>query len=455
MPIMTGNMVEVLKKQGKVTRSNALARSRHQLGLMQNRVMYLLFSRIQRDDGELRVQQIPIADIRDKLRGRYGSFYDELREAVTDLVGQKLYVEKANGGWKVMSWLTSAEYVRAGERAEGFDFLEIKLHEDLVPHLLQLKEKYNSIPLDALLALASPNSQRLIDILWHDSFAGERRILEYDIEDLKIRMNLSGKYDRFRDFTRVLDRVQSEFLDKTPLRFTYEGFKTGRAWNRIRFEVWFEGFDLKAQTPADPDDPTEKKKLSLTRKLQEAGYTQDITATLEAHSLVEVEEVLTQARAAQRRSAHSGTPIRNLGGLIHTMLKAGVGKRIPPEKVLKDDFKSGDLASVIVTNFLDARAQYAGQVWKKLNETERTGVHDLLKTSLKGFLLQEVEKAQWQGLIYEKVRNDALERSKYLEYPGDLTDIVGFSQNHELVSELSDDQREQVLRSVVELNSVS
>lgn len=446
-------MLELFKKQGKVTRSNALARSRHQLGLMQNRVMYLLFSRIGRNDGELLVQQIPIADIRNKLHGRYGSFYDELREAVTDLVGQKLYVEKSNGGWKVMSWLTSAEYVRAGERAEGFDFLEIKLHEDLIPHLLQLKEKYNSIPLDALLALSSPNSQRLIDILWHDSFAGERRVLEYDIEYLKVRMNLVGKYDRFRDFTRVLDRVQSEFQDKTPLRFTYEGFKTGRAWSQVRFEVWFEGFDHRARVPTDPDDLAEKRKLELTRKLQNAGYTQDIARTLNTHSLDEVEVVLEHARAAERRSARSGTPVRNLGGLIHTMLKAGVGKRTPPEGAPKDDFRPGDLAMAIVTNFMDARAEYAERVWEQLNEAERGKVHAILKTTLKGFLLQEVEKAGWQGLIYEKVRNDALERSVYLDYPTDLSDIERYSQNHDLLADLLDDRRERLLKEVVELTT--
>lgn len=450
---MSSGMLELFKKQGKVTRSNALARSRHQLGLMQNRVMYLLFSRIGRNDGELLVQQIPIADIRNKLHGRYGSFYDELREAVTDLVGQKLYVEKSNGGWKVMSWLTSAEYVRAGERAEGFDFLEIKLHEDLIPHLLQLKEKYNSIPLDALLALSSPNSQRLIDILWHDSFAGERRVLEYDIEDLKVRMNLAGKYDRFRDFTRVLDRVQSEFQDKTPLRFTYEGFKTGRAWSQVRFEVWFEGFDHRARVPTDPDDPAEKRKLELTRKLQNAGYTQDIARTLNTHSLDEVEVVLEHARAAERRSARSGTPVRNLGGLIHTMLKAGVGKRTPPEGAPKDDFRPGDLAMAIVTNFMDARAEYAERVWEQLNEAERGKVHAILKTTLKGFLLQEVEKAGWQGLIYEKVRNDALERSVYLDYPTDLSDIERYSQNHGLLADLLDHRREKLLKEVVELTT--
>lgn len=452
---MTSSMIDLLKKQSKVTRSNALARSRHQLGLMQNRVMYLLFSRIQRNEGELRVQQIPIAEIRDKLRGRYGSFYDELREAVTDLVGQKLYVEKANGGWKVMSWLTSAEYVRAGERTEGFDFLEIKLHEDLVPHLLQLKEKYNSIPLDALLALASPNSQRLIDILWHDSFAGERRLLEYDIEDLKVRMNLSGKYDRFRDFTRVLDRVQSEFSEKTPLRFTYEGFKTGRAWNQIRFEVWFEGFGSSTQVPANPDDPDEKRKRLLIQKLQAAGYTQDIAATLEAHGLAEVEAVLEQACSAERRSAQSSTPVRNLGGLIYTMLKAGVGRRTPAEKAPADDFKPGDLAVALATTFMDARAQYAERVWQELDAAKQMSVHDLLKATLNGFLLQQVERADWQGLIYEKVRNDALERSGHLEYPAGITDIARFGQNHKLVQELPEDRRDQVLREATALSSVA
>lgn len=452
--MMPSSVLKLVKRQGKVTRSNALARSRHQLGLMQNRIMYLLFSKIQRNDATLLVQQIPITEIRDKLRGHYGSFYDELREAVTDLVSQNLYIEKENGGWKVMSWLTSAEYVRSGERTETYDFLEIKLHEDLIPHLLQLKEKYNSIPLDALLALTSANSQRLIDILWHDSFAGERRDLEYEIEDLKVRMNLGGKYDRFRDFTRLLDRVQTEFLDKTPLRFTYEGLKAGRAWSRIRFEIWFEQTDATSQAAMDPNDPVLKRRAVLTRALHEAGYIQNVDATLDAHGLDVVEEVLKQAQAAERRSARSSTPIHNLGGLIHSMLKAGVGKRPAHQKALKR-VNPRELASSIVTSYMDARARHADKVWGGLDEPTQLGIHDLMKATLSDFLLQQVKKANWCGLIYEKARNDVLEKSDYLSYPVDLSDVRDYIRNSDLLKDLPDEQHPAVIHEASQLTAGS
>jgi len=60
-----------------------------------------------------------------------------------------------------------------------------------------------------------------------------------------MRMNLAGKYDRFRDFARVLDRVQIEFLDKT---FT-AGYlqKDLRRDGTASTSVWFEGFDVKTQ----------------------------------------------------------------------------------------------------------------------------------------------------------------------------------------------------------------
>jgi len=113
-PIMTNNMLGLLK-QGKVTRSNALARSRRQLGLMQ-----LCSSRQFSATTTSCASAIPIADIREQTPRPLRRFHrDELRRLVTDLVGQKaLCRKKANGGWKVMRLAYQRRYVRAGERTE-------------------------------------------------------------------------------------------------------------------------------------------------------------------------------------------------------------------------------------------------------------------------------------------------------------------------------------------------
>lgn len=420
---METDVLEVLKQQAKVTRSNALARSKHQLGLLQNRLMYLLFSRIQRNEDQLLTQRIPIADIRERLNISYGSFYPELREAVTDLVRQPLSLEREHGGWKVLSWVTSAEYVPGGKPNNPSGYLEIKLHEDLAPHLLHLREKYNSIPLDALLALSSTHSQRLVDILWHDSFAGQRAQLSYTVEDLKARMNLGGKYARFRDFCRVLDAAKAEFEQKIPLRFTYRGSKVGRSWQHLHFEIWAVT-DL--EQPRGESPVTERESAVATR-LRQAGYTQDIRTALTTYPVDEIERALEAAYTAQRRAAQSQKPIRNLGGLINSMLQNGVGKApTPAQQTPTQNLR--EQAEALYDAWLEARAGYANQVWSELPESDRPFVLDYLRLHLKPFLYKQLEQQQMTGPIFEKACADCMVELRLLSYPAPLGDLYAYAK---------------------------
>lgn len=444
---MDSNMLDVFQEQVKVTRSNALARSKHQLGLLQNRLMYLLFSRIQRNDEQLLTQRIPIADIREKFNVTRGSFYAELKEAATDLIRQPLSLEREHGGWKVLSWVTSAEYVPASQSDNGNGYLEIKLHEDLAPHLLYLKERYNSIPLDALLALSSSHSQRLVDILWHDSFAGQRAKLSYDIEDLKSRMSLEGKYTRFRDFCRVLDLAQDEFERKIPLRFSYHGSKNGRAWQHVHFEVW--AITEKEKT-LDADSYTDRER-SLLEQLRRAGYTQDAHVLLDQHSLEEIDRVLSLAYAAQRRAAHTNKPIRNLGGLIHSMLRSGAGTP-PKEPVQQPQLSAKADAEALYDAWLAARMGYATQVWHDLAKNDQTFVLDYLRMHMKPFIVSQLEKQNWQGPLFEKYRADCLTDIKLLVYPDALNDLGAFVRSTDTWAHTPTEQQSLLLAAVQALD---
>jgi len=94
-----------------------------------------------------------------------------------------------------------------------------------------------------------------------------------------------------------------------------------------------------------------------------------------------------QAWAAN--DGYNGTPIREFERAGYTMLKAGSTHR----QKLKDDFKSGDLASVIIDEDTQTHgsAQPRVRVWEVDRKTERAGVHDLL--NIKGSCFNRSEKA--------------------------------------------------------------
>lgn len=444
------------RKKGKVTQSNALARSRQHLSLMQKRLTYILFANINRDDINLLEQRIPAAVLKQWLGANYGSFYEDVKEAVADIVGQRLEIETENGGWKVLSWLVTAEYVRP---KKGADFFRFRLHDDLKPHLLQLQKNFNTLPLDQVLDIPSVNSFRILEILHHDSFAGHRSPLVYELEDLKYRMGLEGKYQRFKDFARVLDKAKEDIERCTLLAFTYEGVREGRTWKQVCFHIQIKkGLPgLGKGRPEEPDlsDRQNLERLQLAELLHHAGFTQNIEKTLDAYDADYIRATVKLAREQERKAATTRNPIRNLGGLVSYMLKAGSARKIEAsQKASHGTLAETEIlriAETLASTFSFAQGGHSRDTWQQIAPDERDELHDIMRIELEELTLKILDKQNWQGPTYESARNTILLRQRPELYPTHLLDIDAFVEHEGLLVEYEEVSRNRILEQTKRL----
>ena len=222
-----------------ITQANALALSAQKMTLQEKRLLLLLISYVRAEDDEFKVYHLPVSDIKDYLELNGRSIYSKLQSVCRKLMGQVLFIEDGYGGWEMNQLVSKSKYVTARKSEDGVAHLQMRLHEDLRPLLLNLKERFGSIPLRQIVSMKSKYSIRLIEILYFSSHGLKKKVLYFSVDDLKKRLGLKQtnetidpfqeKYINFKDFNReVLERAKREFLERSPIIFTYELEKSGR-----------------------------------------------------------------------------------------------------------------------------------------------------------------------------------------------------------------------------------
>ena len=216
--------------------------------------------------------------------------------------------------------------------------IELKVHEKLKPYLLQLRRDFSIIPTEQLLSFESFNSMRLFEVLYTASYAGERSELVFDIEDLKLRLGLDGKYDRFKDFRYVLDKAQAEFKQYTCLSFSYRPEKVGRKYRRVHFAILKnEVFKPRVQLPAslakrvkrESDTEQLMRELQARDALREIGWAQDAERTIQRYGAQRVVDIVAYARKLAGKAEAAGRPISTWPDSSTTSSSKGSSPRRP------------------------------------------------------------------------------------------------------------------------------
>jgi hypothetical protein len=432
--------VESLSDKISVRQANALAKSGQELDLIEKRLLLIAMSRISRKDTELLTHRIYVSEINEYFGG---DPWRAAQKAATGLLRRVVHVKGDDGGFTAFQWTTLAKYVPASRSEEGSSYIEIRLNQELAPLLLQLKERYNTIPLLELLPIPSVNSQRLYEVLWHDSHGGKKQFLTYDLSNLKFLLGLrvlrnykgkeswEEKYRTWRDFQKVLKRAQIDFKEYGTLRFSFDGIARGRTTTQVRFCITLAHPSNLPELPIDaPTDPAlDLRKLQLTHALDEAGYLQDALQAIDTYGLEVVEMALKLSREAERKAAKSKNPVANLGGLIHHSLKTGLAQR-RLERAGQDNPEPATdpkaLARLLIDAFDNGRKQFAQNLWDSMRLEDQDGFSGIMRLELSQFQLDQLDKVNWKGPAFEVARNQLLLLLHEDELPEHLSDIEAF-----------------------------
>ena len=246
-----------------VTQSNELVSARYALPLGEMRLLFTVISKVQPADTKLTVYRIPIGEFADFLGVARGSAYNEMKKITKALVTRYVEIQEP-GSLTQTTWVASAKYI------DGTGLVEIRLNDEMIPHLLQLKNgNFTQCKLVMLLSFKSQYTLRLYMLLKqkrdHNPYAksygfelGElRKMLGVSVEAIPRRdkfdkaqeaMELYPEYKNFK--ARILEAAKKELTAKADLSFEYDEIRQGRRIVALSFRVFpLQRAELLAEQP--------------------------------------------------------------------------------------------------------------------------------------------------------------------------------------------------------------
>lgn len=142
--------------------------------------------------------------------------------------------------------LTEVAFVtkRTYFKQEGRFYIEF--HEDLIPYIANLKNRYTKYELIHIGAFTSTHTVRLYELMAQYKNSREKS-RDISIKNLKDWLQVSDKYPLFFDFKkRVLTPAIDEINAKSDLLVSYEQIKQGRKITALHFKIQLKKSKLPA-----------------------------------------------------------------------------------------------------------------------------------------------------------------------------------------------------------------
>lgn len=237
-----------MKKDYLVSKSNKLVSSRYDLSLQEQRVILTLVSLINpKEDTEFFKYDLKISEFCE-LIGVENTNHTYISKITKQLMTRVIEVEDKEELLQV-HWISSCKY----HKQQGY--VEIELHKELAPYLLQLKKQFTSYYLSNVLRMKSKYSIRMYELLKSNQF---KKSFTLEVEELKKMMKCES-YKLYANFkNRVIEQTLKEINAQTDIFITYNEQKQGRKVasiefiieNRSKFEselYWKEEEDLNGE----------------------------------------------------------------------------------------------------------------------------------------------------------------------------------------------------------------
>jgi len=215
----------------EIRQHNALTNARYDYTELQLDLMFFLVSKLRKEQ-QTGAYDLSIMELSALTGKRYD--YPYLRQA-TEGMGSRVFEVETKESFKQLWMFRSVEYMK------GQGMLKIKLSEDILPYLFDLKDNFTSYGLAAALRLSSKYAKRIYQLVsqWKD--LGETK--KYDLQDFKKMLGLLDakgneklkQLGQLRE--RVLDPAVKQINEHTELHISYTLEKKGRAFKNIVFTV--------------------------------------------------------------------------------------------------------------------------------------------------------------------------------------------------------------------------
>ena len=314
-----------IMKELEVRQHNTLTNARYEYTELQLDLLFFLLSKLRKDQ-KTAVYELSIKDLSALTGKEY--HYGYLRKA-TEGMGSRVFEVETDTQFSQLWMFQRVNYLK------GQGVIEIKLTEDIIPYLFDLKDNFTSYELASALRLTSKYAKRIYQLCsqWKDK--GETK--KYDIQDFKKMLGLIDdkgldKMPRISDFkTSVLDLAVKQINEHTELHISYKLEKKVRTFKSIVFTVKPQAlaetipFDLVPGATA-PAGLQQHQVDNAGRLLAQLSIT---TPTLVATILASPAHVAACNKFAHDLKTGKHTKAHSLSGLLLTILGLKKASRGP------------------------------------------------------------------------------------------------------------------------------
>jgi plasmid replication initiation protein len=228
-----------------VVSSNDLINAKYSYTLWEKRVFLYMISQLRRDGKELPIMRIPIKE----LMAFYGTMgkseYQIIRSVPENIIKKPFYIPyvASNGEkrWMFFSVISAGTQPDASEQREE-SYIELQFNPVLIPHLLELKEKFTKYNIRNISELQSVYSIRVFEFIKENEFKKDG--FEASINELKEMLFMKAEdnngvelYPLYADFKkRVLMKAQEDLTKYCDTTFEFDEIKEGRRVVSIYFK---------------------------------------------------------------------------------------------------------------------------------------------------------------------------------------------------------------------------
>lgn len=224
--------------ENTVTKSNALARSYYRFGLVEKRVMESSISMLnplqfnQWGSQELELRAVDYAKAFNVSEHRA---YDDLKSAIDCMLNRVIIVNESEKKILKYPLMSKAEY------NSGKGSITIEFNRHLVHHLIGLREKFTSYPLQKAVNFSSSYTWRLYEIM--ASWSQDKKITNgvflgwftVSVDELRQQMGMPESY-LWVNVERTLTKATDELWEKARIKTVITRTKTSRKITHLKFE---------------------------------------------------------------------------------------------------------------------------------------------------------------------------------------------------------------------------
>ncbi len=231
------NLVLVDENQ-EIKKAQTLVRSRYKLNSLALRLVTTLISMVQKEDAPEQEYNLYVKDYIDNSEVKGNSAYENLKDACYEIMSKPIYIGKKGAkDFLIANWASSCRYIHD----EGL--IKFRISPDLLPYVINLKEKYLKYDLKNILPIKSEYSIRFYEWL-KDEFNTKARYhkdaeLIITLKELREKFEIPNSYDYGKIRERILDKAKKDLLKHTDIKFDWEvASKIRKAVHSIKFKIY-------------------------------------------------------------------------------------------------------------------------------------------------------------------------------------------------------------------------